>query len=171
MRILILVGEGFEDLELFYPLYRVKEEGYKVDVASKNRGKVTGKHGYSVEANLSFDEVDVEKYDSLILPGGRGPERIRIYKRAVEIVKHFVEAGKPIAAICHGPQLLISARSIKGRRMTSWYGIKDDVIVAGGIWEDKPVVVDGNLVTARHPGDLADWMREYIALLRKMHRG
>ena len=146
----------------------MKEEGYKVDVASTTKGKVTGKHGYTVEANLSFENVNMTDYDGLILPGGRGPERIRINRKAVEIVKYFVNAGKPIAAICHGPQLLISAGAVKERTLTSWYGIKDDVIAAGGRWVDKSVVVDRNLVTARHPGDLADWMREYIKLLKKI---
>ncbi len=165
-KILIMSADGFEDLELFYPLHRLREEGYEVIVASLKRGVITGKHGYTVEAQLAFDEVNPEEYVGLVLPGGRGPERVRLSPHAVRIVKHFFERNKPVAAICHGPQVLISARVVSGRRLTSWYGVKDDVMVAGGIWKDRSVVVDGNLVTSRHPGDLADWMREYIRLLK-----
>ena len=163
--ILILTGEGFEDLELFYPLHRLMEEGFKVSVAS-NKKSLVGKHGYSINVDLLLEEVNPENFDALVLPGGKGPERIRIYEKAVEIVKHFFEKGKPVAAICHGPQLLISAGVLKGRKLTSYIGIRDDVKVAGGLWEDKEVVVDGNLVTSRHPGDLYAWMREFVKFLK-----
>jgi len=166
-RALILVGEGFEDVEALYPYYRLLELGFEVHVASTRRGRVTGKHGYTLEASLTLGEVDPREYQALVIPGGRGPERIRIVPEAVDIVREFFREDKPVAAICHGPQLLISARVLKGRRLTSYWGIRDDVEAAGGLWVDEPVVVDGNLVTARHPPDIPLWMREFVRLLRR----
>ncbi len=109
-----------------------------------------------------------EEYDVLVLPGGRGPERIRIHARdhAVRIVRHFLEGNKPIFAICHGPQLLISSGGIKGRKMTSYPGIRDDLLVAGVKWVDSEVVVDGNIVTVRFPPDIPAWFREGMRLVR-----
>ena len=166
MKILMLAGEEFEDLELFYPYYRLREEGFEVEIAS-NKKELKGKRGYSIKVNKLFEEVNPEEYDALVLPGGRGPERIRIDKKAVEIVKHFFEKNKPVAAICHGPQLLISAGVVRGRKLTSWIGVRDDVMAAGGHWEDREVIVDGNLVTSRHPGDLHVWMKEFIKILKR----
>ncbi|MEM2579559.1 MAG: DJ-1/PfpI family protein, partial [Desulfurococcaceae archaeon] len=116
-KVLIIIGPEFEDIEVLYPLYRLKEIGLEVDVAAPTRGAISGKHGYTVEANLALSQVKPEEYIALVIPGGRGPERIRATSReeAVRIVSHFVESGKPIAAICHGPQLLISANVIRGR--------------------------------------------------------
>ena len=166
MKILILAGEEFEDVELIYPLHRLKEEGYEVIIAS-NKGELKGKRGYIIRVDKMFNEVNPEDYDALVLPGGRGPERIRIDKKAVEIVRHFFEKNKPVAAICHGPQLLISAGVVKDRHLTSYIGIRDDLIAAGANWEDKPVIVDDKLVTSRHPGDLYAWMREFIKVLKQ----
>ncbi|MHA1616487.1 MAG: type 1 glutamine amidotransferase domain-containing protein [Candidatus Njordarchaeales archaeon] len=165
-KILILSADDFEDIELLYPYYRLKEEGFEVEIAS-NKDTICGKHGYVIKVNKKFEEVNPEEYDALILPGGRAPERVRLNEKAVAITKHFFEKNKPVAAICHGPQVLISAGVVKGRKLTSWYGIKDDVIAAGGEWIDKEVIVDGNLVTSRHPGDLPAWMREFIKLLKR----
>lgn len=165
-KILLITGEDFEDLEVFYPLYRLKEEGFTVVVASY-KDKLTGKHGYSLKVDKTFSEIDPSEFDALVLPGGRAPERIRFYEEAIDIVKHFVLENKPIAAICHGPQLLISAQAVKGKKMTSYYGIKDDLLAAGAEWINSDVVVDGNLVTSRHPNDLPGWMKKFIELLRQ----
>ncbi len=165
-KILLITGDDFEDLEVFYPLYRLKEEGFEVVVASY-RDKVVGKHGYSLKVDLTFDKVKPEEFDALVLPGGRAPERVRIHKEAIDIVRYFVDTNKPIAAICHGPQILISAKAVSGRRLTSYYGIKDDLIAAGAVWLDSEVVVDGNLVTSRYPNDLPFWMKKFIEILRK----
>lgn len=165
-KILIITGEGFEDLEVFYPLYRLKEEGYDVVIASY-KDKVTGKHGYEIKVHKKFNEINPNEFDALVLPGGRGPERVRFHREAIEIVKHFVTRNKPIAAICHGPQLLISAGAVKGKKLTSYYGIKDDLIAAGADWVDEAVVVDGNLVTSRYPDDLPSWMKRFIELLKQ----
>ncbi|BES82280.1 type 1 glutamine amidotransferase domain-containing protein [Pyrodictium abyssi] len=165
-RILFLVGPEFEDIELYYPLYRLQEEGYETIVAGPSRDTLPGKRGYSVKPDLAFEEVDPGEYAGLVLPGGRGPERIRNNEHVKRIVRGFFEDERPVAAICHGPQVLISAGVLHGRRATSYPGIKDDVINAGAVWLDQPVVVDGNLVTARIPPDMPMWMREYIRLLR-----
>ncbi len=166
MKILFLSADEFEDLELIYPLHRLKEEGHEVYVASFKRGKITGKHGYSVEVQLTFEEVDPDEFDALVLPGGKAPERVRLNDDAVKITRKIFKDGKPVASICHGPQVLISAGVLKGRKGTSVVTIKDDVVNAGAEWTDREVVVDGNWVSSRHPGDLHAWMKEFVKLLR-----
>ncbi|ATU08605.1 type 1 glutamine amidotransferase domain-containing protein [Methanohalophilus portucalensis] len=166
MKVLVFGADGFEDLELFYPLHRLKEEGIDARVVSVSRGTVEGKHGYHVEADLSFDEVDPDEYDALVISGGKGPEIMRLNEYALDIVKHFMTEEKPVAAICHGPQLLISARVLDGRKATCWPGIRDDLIVAGADYRDNEVVVDDNLVTSRHPGDLFAFGRELLGLIK-----
>jgi len=166
MKVLFLSADEFEDLELIYPFHRLKEENHEVYVASFERGRITGKHGYSVNADLAFDEADPDEFDALVLPGGKAPERVRLDEKAVAIAKKMFEDGKPVASICHGPQILISAGVLRGRRGTSVITIRDDVRNAGAEWVDAEVVVDGNWVSSRHPGDLHAWMREFVRLLR-----
>ncbi|WP_297498177.1 deglycase PfpI [Thermococcus sp.] len=166
MKVLFLSADQFEDVELIYPLHRIKEEGHEVYVASFERGTITGKHGYPVKVDLIFEEVDPDEFDALVLPGGRAPERVRLSEKAVMTARKMFEDGKPVASICHGPQILISAGVLKGRKGTSYVGIKDDLINAGVEWVDEPVVVDGNWISSRHPGDLYAWMREFVKLLR-----
>jgi len=165
-KILFIVGAEFEDLELFAPMYRLVEEGHVVVVASPPGGVVTGKHGYSI-STVKLSDVRPSEYDALVLPGGRGPERVRVQAReeAVRVIREIMDTGKPVAAICHGPQLLISADRVRGRRLTSYPGIAEDIINAGGTWVDQPVVVDRNLVTSRIPDDIPYMMREFIKLL------
>ena len=166
---LILVGNDFEDIEALYPLYRLLEAGFEVHVASPEKAQLKGKHGYPLTPTHSLEEVKPDDYDLLVLPGGRGPERIRVKARehAARIVKHFIETGKPVAAICHGPQLIITAGKAGGRRLTSYPGIRDDLEAAGAEWVNEPVVVDGNLVTSRIPSDIPFWMREFFKILDK----
>lgn len=166
-KVLMIIGPEFEDIEVLYPYYRLVEEGFEVVLAAPTEGRVEGKHGYSVSA-VALSKVNPEEFVALVIPGGRGPERVRASARddAVKIVKYFVDSGKPIAAICHGPQLLISAGVVKGLRLTSYVGIADDIRASGGVWVDQPVVVDKNIVTARVPPDLPYWMREFIKLLK-----
>jgi protease I len=166
MKVLFLSADGFEDLELIYPLHRIKEEGHEVYVASFQRGRITGKHGYSVNVDLAFEEVDPDEFEALVLPGGRAPEIVRLNERAVSVVRRMFEDDKPVASICHGPQVLISAGVLRGRKGTSTITIRDDVRNAGAEWIDAEVVVDGNWVSSRHPGDLHAWMREFIKLLK-----
>ncbi|MCE5276833.1 MAG: type 1 glutamine amidotransferase [Planctomycetaceae bacterium] len=159
MKVLILSADGVEDLELFYPLYRFKEQGFDVDVAGPKAGPITGKHGYAIDANLSFDDVDADNYDVLFLPGGKGPEIVRLSDKAVSVTRQMFEAGKCVAAICHGPQILASAGVLEGKRATCWAGVRDDIRAAGANYRDEEVVVDGNLITSRQPEDLPAFCR------------
>ncbi len=164
IKALFLLEDGFEDLEFFYPYYRLKEEGIEVLVASSDRDTKIGKHGYVVTPDLTYSEVVYEEFSALIIPGGRSPERVRINERAVEIVRRF--SDKIIAAICHGPQLLVSAGLVKGLKLTGWIGIRDDLSAAGGVYEDREVVVDGGIITSRIPDDLPAFCREIVGKLK-----
>lgn len=166
MKALIISADNFEDSELLVPYYRLKEAGIEVDVASPKGGKITGKRGYEVSANKTCAEVKPEAYDLLVLPGGKAPETVRKEKAALEVAKSFFAAGKPVAAMCHGPQTLISAGLLKGRRATCYKSVAEELKKAGAIYEDKEVVVDGNLVTSRQPSDLPAFMREMMRLVK-----
>jgi protease I len=167
MKALMLSADNFEDTELLVPYYRFKEEGIAVDLASMKKGPIKGKHGYEVEANKDLKEVKPDEYDILVLPGGKAPETIRKDKNAIEIAKHFFDRNKPVAAICHGPQTLITAGLLKGRHATCYKSVASEMKEAGALYEDKEVVVDGNLVTSRQPSDLPAFMRETLKMLRK----
>ncbi len=166
MKALIISADNFEDTELLVPYYRLKEEGMEVDIASIRKGKIKGKHGYEVEANKSLSEINPSDYDILILPGGKAPEVIRKEKAAQEIARNFFMTKKPVAAICHGPQTLISAGLLKGRHATCYKTVADEMKASGAIYEDKEVVVDGNLITSRQPSDLPAFLREMIKKLK-----
>ncbi|WP_428558469.1 MAG: type 1 glutamine amidotransferase domain-containing protein [Solidesulfovibrio sp. DCME] len=162
---LILSADNFEDSELLYPLYRLREAGFQVDVAAPAAGTITGKHGYAVEANLGLEAVESAGscgYSLLVLPGGKAPAALRTLPKAIDIVEDFASSGIPMAAICHGPQLLVTARLLRGRRATCYTTVADELREAGALYEDAAVVVDGNLVTSRMPGDLPDFMREVM---------
>lgn len=167
MKAIILVGPEFEDLELFYPLIRLREEGYAVEIVGPERKAYRGKHGIEITADKSVEEAKPEEYSCLIIPGGWAPDRLRRDQRVVQFVKRFFETGKPVAAICHGPQLLISAKVLKGFKLTSASAIKDDVENAGGVYHDAPVVVDRNLITSRGPGDLHVFVKALIEMVKK----
>jgi len=161
----ILTADKFEDMELFFPLFRLLEEGWHVDVAAPSKREIGGEHGYSIEPNLTIDEVDPDKYDLLLIPGGfpdGAPATIRKIKKAQEITKSFFKKDKLVASICHGPWTLASADVLKNRHLTSFWhdGVPESIKAAGGLWEDKEVVVDGNLITSRWPMDLPAFMRE-----------
>jgi protease I len=144
----------------------LKEEGITTHIASIKKGPIKGKQGYQIEADIAFKDVNPEDYDILVISGGKGPEKMRLDKDALEIAKHFFKENKPVAAICHGPQVLVSAGIIKGRKATCWIGIRDDIIAAGALYEDSEVVVDGNFVSSRSPADLYAFGREMIKLLK-----
>ena len=167
MKALIVSADNFEDTELLVPYYRLKEEGITVDVASMKKGKIKGKHGYEVEATIGLGEVDPEDYDILVLPGGKAPEAVRKEKEAVRIAKFFFEKNKPVSAICHGPQTLITAGLLRGRHATCYKSVAPEMKEAGALYEDREVVIDGNLVTSRQPSDLPAFMRETIRKLKK----
>lgn len=167
MKALIISADNFEDTELLVPYYRLKEDGIHVDVASIKKGTIRGKHGYEVEVDKTLREVDPNDYDILILPGGKAPESIRKEKDALEIAKDFFHKNKPVSAVCHGPQTLISAGLLRGRHATCYKSVAKEMKDAGAIYEDKEVVVDGNLVTSRQPSDLPAFLRETMELLKK----
>lgn len=166
MKALILAADGFEDSELLVPMYRLKEEGIDVDVAAPQAGTITGKHDYEAEAGMAFADLNARDYDLLILPGGKAPETVRLHEAAVNVVKAMAEAGKTIASICHGAQVLISAGVLRGVRATCYEGIRDDVKAAGADYSDDEVVVDGKLITSRMPGDLPAFCREMMKAIR-----
>lgn len=160
MKALMISADNFEDLELLVPYYRLKEAGVVVDVASMKREAIRGKHNYEVTVDKTLEEIDPDEYDLLVLPGGKAPEKVRREAKALEIARSFFEHNKPVAAICHGPQTLISAGLMKGRRATCYQSVAPEMKDAGALYEDKEVVVDGNLVTSRKPSDLPSFMRE-----------
>jgi protease I len=167
MKVLILSADNFEDSELLVPYYRFLEEEFRVEIASLKKGKIIGKHGYGVEVGRILAEVTPEHYDLLLLPGGKAPEALRKQPAALEIARSFFAADKPVAAICHGPQILISAGLLSGRRATCYKSVAAEMKGAGALYEDTEVVVDGNLVTSRQPSDLPGFMREIMKMLRK----
>ncbi len=169
MKVLVVTADNFEDSEFFVPYYRFLEEGFKVDIASMSKGKIKGKHGYEIEAGKTLGEVDPAGYDMLLLPGGKAPEAIRKEQAALHIARHFFSAGKPVAAICHGPQTLITAGLLKGKRATCYKSVAPEMKGAGALYEDSEVVVDGNLVTSRQPSDIPAFMREIMKMAKKRH--
>ncbi len=166
MNALIISADNFEDTELLVPYYRLKEEGVRVDIASVNKGKIKGKHGYEVEVNRTLEEVEPREYQLLLLPGGRAPESVRKEKAALNIARSFFKENKPVAAICHGPQILISAGVMKGRHATCYRSVAAELKEAGANYVDEEVVVDRNLVTSRQPSDLPAFMSEVIKKLK-----
>lgn len=173
-RAIILTADLFEDFELFVPYFRLMEEGIAVDVAAPAKGKLTGENGYVFEnVDLTFDEVDPARYDLLFIPGGHphgAPTAVRNSGKAQDIARAFFAANKPVAAICHGPYLLVSANLVAGRHLTSFWGdgVPEEIKGAGGLYVDQDVVVDGNLVTSRWPMDLPVFMREVMRMLGKL---
>jgi protease I len=170
-RILIFVADDYEDLELWYPKLRFIEAGATVTVAGPAaRTTYTGKHGYPAVSDAAIADVRAEDFDGVVLVGGWMPDAMRRDAKVLSLVGKFNEAGKLIAAICHGPQISISAGICKGVRMTSTPGIKDDLINAGAIWSDEPVVVDRHHVTSRRPADLPDFCERCIDFLTQGRR-
>jgi protease I len=162
MKALMISADNFEDLELLVPYYRLKEAGVKVDVASMKREAIKGKHNYDVAVDKTLEEVNPDDYDLLVLPGGKAPEKVRKEPKALDIARSFFKHNKPVAAICHGPQTLISAGLMKGKRATCYKSVAPELKEAGALYEDKEVVVDGNLVTSRQPSDLPAFLRETL---------
>ena len=168
--VLIMATDRFEESELFEPLERLVEAGARVSLASLSlepfQGTVIDEPGRSIAPDLTIDSVEEGDYDALLLPGGVGnPDRLRMEPRAVAIVRAFDLAGKPVAAICHGPWLLVEADILRGRRATSWPSIRTDLRNAGATVVDEAVVVDGNLITSRKPDDVAPFSDALIAAL------
>ncbi len=163
--VLLLIENGFEDAEAVYPYYRMKEAGFGVSVVGPKAGAYAGKHGYPLKADRTPGEIDIKKFSALIIPGGGAPDRLRTNPDMVRLVKEAFEQGLVVAAICHGPQLLIEAGVVRGRKATSYISVKTDLINAGAEFVDSPAVVDGRLVTSRTPADLPEFCRAVLKIL------
>lgn len=184
MKILILTGDAGESQEIYYAKYRLEEEGWLVHIVAPEKkaflsvvhdfepgfDTYTEKPGYRVQADLGLDEVDPSAYDALVLPGGRAPEYLRNRPKAVAITRHFVLTGKPIAANCHGPLLVIAAGGVHGKTLTCYPELEPEMRAAGAEFVNRDVVVDGNLVSVRGWPDNGPWMREFVRLLKAKAR-
>ena len=165
-RILLLVETFYNEFEFWYPYYRLKEAGAQVTVVgSGSADTYHSKAGLPAKVDTTADKVSADDYDGVVIPGGYAPDHMRRYPSMVSLVKGFAESGKLVAAICHAGWMLVSADIIRGRTVTSYFSIKDDLVNAGGNWVDKEVVVDGHLVTSRTPDDLPAFMRAIIGVL------
>jgi len=167
-RIAILAEEGFEDSELIEPMRVLKDAGARVlIVGSGSQETYRGKRGgATVIVDATADKVKAEDFDAIIVPGGYAPDKMRLYQSMIDLVRKAHDLGKVVAAICHGPQLLISAEIVRGRRVTSWPSVAVDLRNAGADWVDVPVVQDGNLITSRKPADLPRFNKAIIEALR-----
>src|ERR1700748_615088 len=171
-KVAILTENGFEEVELTSPKKALEEAGAKVDIVSPQKGKVKAwdKDHWSIElpVDVVLDNADPEEYDALVLPGGvLNPDQLRLNKKAVEFAQQFLESGKPVAAICHGPQLLIETGWIEGRKINSYPSLRTDLENAGVIWVDEEVVTDNGLVTSRTPKDLEAFNRKTIEEIKE----
>ncbi len=165
-RVAVLVADMYQELEFWYPYLRLQEEGAEVVAVGPEAKEYKSKLGYPAKAELGAKEVRAQDFQAVVIPGGYAPDHLRRSPELVRFVREMAEAGKPVAAICHGPWMLCSARVVKGRRVTSFVAIRDDLENAGALWVDEPVVVDGNLITSRVPGDLPLFTKALIQALR-----
>ncbi|WP_329580280.1 DJ-1/PfpI family protein [Kitasatospora sp. NBC_01250] len=180
VKVLLITGDAAESLEVLYPYQRLREEGYQVDIAAPSQKKLrfvvhdfedgfdtyTEKPGYTWPADLAFDEVDPAGYAALVIPGGRAPEYLRNDPEVQRITRHFFETDKPVAQICHGPQITAAAGVLQGRTTAAYPALEPDVRAAGATYRDGEAVVDGVLVSARAWPDHPGWLRAFIEVLR-----
>jgi protease I len=167
--VLILTADKTEDLEFFYPYYRFVEEGLRVDVATPKGGAFKGKQGLGLKETKKISEVDPKNYDLLYIPGGKAPAELKENPEALRLTEYFVSNGKPIAAVCHGPQVLAAANAIKGRKIAAWPEVEAEIRDAGATYVNQETVVDGPFITARWPGDLPEHVKETLKALDR-HR-
>jgi len=163
--ILILTADDTQDLEFFYPYYRFIEEGYRVDVVTPKGGKFKGKMGMGLPNTKAITNVIVDDYDLLYIPGGKAPATLKKNEDAISLAQRFVANGKPVAAICHGPQVLAAADVIDGRNIAAWPEVEDEVRDAGANYIDEPTVVDGQFITSRWPADLPAHLSHTLQIL------
>lgn len=167
-KVLAFVDSEFEDLEMWYPVLRLREAGAVVDIVGPQaHTSYVGKYGVPITSTHSFEGVASRNYDGLYVPGGWAPDKLRRYKDVIRLTQEFHREHKPIAHICHAGWVLISAKICEGYTMTSTPGIKDDLENAGAIWVDEEVVVDRHIVSGRRPSDLPAFMREFVAMLSR----
>ncbi|MFP3914143.1 MAG: type 1 glutamine amidotransferase domain-containing protein [Actinomycetota bacterium] len=168
MRIALLAADMFEDVELWYPYYRLLEAGHQVDIVGCEAGAThKGKKGTSVETTHAAADVAEVEYSAVVIPGGFSPDYMRRCRPLVDLVRSVGQAGQTVAAVCHGPWMLASAGLARDRRVTSYPSIRVDLEHAGGNWVDEEVVEDGNVITSRRPDDLPAFMRTVIAALER----
>lgn len=166
VRVAVLVEDLYENLELWYPVLRLREEGAQVFVVGPKAGETyKSKEGYPAKADKSAEEISADEIDAVIIPGGYAPDRMRRHEAMVKLVREAAQKGKIVAAICHGGWMLAEADVVRGRTVTSFFAIKTDLINAGANWVDKEVVRDGNIITSRVPSDLSAFMRTIIEAL------
>lgn len=162
-----LLHEIYEDLELWYPVIRLREAGAVVKLAGKEAGyKHTGKNGIPATADIGFNDLDPADFDGVLIPGGYAPDKLRRNKKVTDFVKKMDDAGKPIGIICHAGWVPISAGIMNNRKITSVGAIKDDLVNAGAEWVDKQVVIDRNLISSRNPNDLHVYAKAFIDMLK-----
>jgi protease I len=165
-RVAVLAEDNYQDLELWYPLLRMREAGAEVKVIGTGSAETyTGKYGYPVTVDAAADEVKAADFDAVIIPGGYAPDRLRRYPAVLKLVREVFKQGKVVAAICHAGWVPVSAGILKGKKATCFFAIKDDVVNAGATYLDQEVVQDGNLITSRRPDDLPAFCRTIIAAL------
>ena len=169
-RVAMLVEDEFEDRELTGPIEALRGAGATVTIVGPTKGTAfKGKRGIAVvTSDVAAGEADIRDFDALVIPGGHAPEKMRMRHAMVDLARHAMDAGKPVAAICHGPQLLISANALRGRTLTCWPAIAIDVKNAGGLYVDKPIVEDGNLITSRKPDDVPLFNEAIIRALTRL---
>lgn len=167
-RVAMVLARNFEDVEATDPKDYLEKHGAKVTIIGLEKGPIQGKKGATLEADTTFDAVQVDEFDAMVIPGGGSPEQLRIHDAPVEFAREFVKSGKPVAAICHGPQLLISANILTGKTVTCVKSIRDDVKNAGANYVDEALVEDGNLITSRVPGDLPQFDEAIVRSLSKV---
>lgn len=166
-KVAILVENLYEDLEFWYPYYRLKEEGAELTVVGTGSSTLyKGKHGLEAKPDITADQADPREFDAVVIPGGYAPDYMRRYPKLVGFVKEMHGQGKPIAAICHAGWVLVSAGLTQGLTMTCFSSIKEDVVNAGAQYVDEPVVKDRNIITSRFPADLPSFCREIISTLK-----
>ena len=168
--ILILTANDTQDLEFFYPYYRFIEEGCRVDVVTPKGGEFKGKNGFGLKKTKAICDVSAEQYDLLYIPGGKAPAELKDNKDAIALTQAFAKAGKPISAICHGPQVLAAADLIKGKRIAAWPEVEAEIKEAGGYFVNEITVVDGQFITARWPGDLPSHLAHTLEALQKTQK-
>lgn len=168
MRIALLTAPMFEDVELWYPYYRILEDEHQVDFVGCAEGAtIEGKRGTSVDTTVSAHDVVFDDYDAVVIPGGYSPDHMRRCEAMMELVRSVGESGKLVAAICHAPWVLASTGLASGRLLTSFHSIRDDMVNAGAEWVDEEVVIDGNVITSRGPADLPAFMRTVTERLQQ----
>lgn len=166
VRVLVLVGDAYEDLELWYPKLRIEEAGGHVTVAGTMQGRTySGKHGYPCTSDAAIGDMEAADFHGIVIPGGWMPDALRRDEKVLDLVRDFAGQGKLVAAICHGGWIPISAGVYRGVRVTGSAGIKDDLVNAGAVWEDAPVVVDRHFVSSRKPADLPSFAAALVEVL------